>query len=177
MIQGLSMQMVDTGRATVGDLLAVAVQLEDAARHLYEGLDRMFSHFPDVAAFWRRFAVDEVFHAKRLIELRASTSLKRLSQAVDASMLEAGRKLLGVAVEDRLRNVHHLDDAYEMAHELENSETNAIFRFLITQFSQDKHVVASLMRDLDDHVERLMTGLPVPYATRAARRDVTAQHA
>jgi rubrerythrin len=170
----MTIQLADTGQATIGDLLAVGVHLEAAAQCFYQGLAEMFRHAPEVADFWRRFAEDEALHGKRLIELRASMSDTRLSEPTDAMMLEAGRKLLIPPLEDRLREVRSLDDAYEMAHDLETSETNTIFRFFITEFSQDRRIITAIMHHLDGHVERLMAGLPAQYATRAGRVELEA---
>jgi rubrerythrin len=170
----MATQLADIGQATLADLLAVAIQLEAGAQRFYEGLARMFAHCPDVAEFWRRFAADETLHEKQLIDFRASMSVKRLSEPADAQLLEAGRKVLSVTLEERLSELQNLDDAWQMAHDLEVSETNTIFRFFMAEFSRDKRIVAAMMQHLDEHAERLMTGLPPQYATRAARAAVPA---
>ncbi len=160
-------QLVDTEPATVESLLAVAVQLEVAARRFYEGLAERFASWPAVAKFWRVMAADEACHENRLVEWRASLNAERLSQRADARMLQAGRLLLGTSVDELLAEVRNLDDAYETAHDLENSEINAIFRFFMQEFAQDPRVIAILTQDLDVHTERLMTEFPASYATRA----------
>jgi rubrerythrin len=167
-------QSVGAGPATVEKLLEVAIRLEVAAGRFYEGLAERFAHCPEVAGFWRVMAADEACHENRLAEWRASLSAARLSQRVDARMLQMGEKVLGMSVEELLRGVHNLDEAYETAHDLESSETNTIFRFFIAEFSHDQRVITALMQDLDEHVERLTSGFPSPYATRAARRGLIA---
>ena len=167
-------QSVETGQATIGTLLKVAVGLEDAARRFYEGLAERFSHCPEVAEFWRLMAADEICHKDRLTEWAASLDHTRLSQSVDAQMLLMAEKLLGTSVDDLLDQTSNLDDAYETAHDLESSETNVIFRFFIQEFAGDRRVTAALRHDLDEHVERLMTEFPAAYAIRAARIGVLA---
>jgi rubrerythrin len=167
-------QFVDTGQATIESLLAVAVRLEAGAQRFYQGLAERFSHCPEVAEFWQVMAADEACHENRLIQWGASMSAERLAQSADAQMLRMGRKLLGTSVEELLGEVRNLDDAYETAHDLESSETNTIFRFFITEFSQDARLLAVLMQDLDEHAERLMTGFPARYTTRAGRAAVQA---
>jgi rubrerythrin len=169
-------QSIDAGPATVEKLLDVAIRLEAAARRFYEGLAERFSHCPEVAGFWRVMAAEEACHENRLAEWRASLSAERLAQPADARMLRVGENLLGTSVEELLGGVHNLDDAYETAHDLENSETSTIFRFFLTEFSQDQRVIAVLRQDLDEHVERLTSGFPSRYTTRAARVDVPALH-
>lgn len=167
-------QSVGAGRATVDRLLDVAIRLEVAAGRFYEGLAERFSHCPEVAGFWRIMAGEEACHENRLVQWRASLSAARLSRPADAQMLQMGENLLGTSVEELLDGVHNLDDAYEAAHDLESSETNTIFRFFLAEFSQDQRVIAVLMQDLDEHVERLTFGFPSRYATRAARRGLIA---
>ena len=163
---------VDTGQATIEHLLNVAIQLEAAAQRFYEGLAEKFSHCPEVAKFWRVMAVDEACHKNRLTRWEASMGTDRLSQPADARMLRMGRELLGTSVDELLGDVRNLDDAYEMALDLESSEVNTIFRFFIAEFSQDARVIAVLMQDLDEHAERLLTEFPPQYGTGAARVDV-----
>ena len=167
-------QTTDLGQATIGDMLTVAIELEAGARRFYEGLAEMFAHIDEVAAFWRLFAADEAMHGSHLAKLRASLNVARLSEPANAEIMRAARKLLTPTAEEQLAEVRNLDDAYEIAHDLETSETNTIFRFMISEFSQDRRIVTALMRHLDEHVERLMTGLPARFATRAARAEVKA---
>jgi hypothetical protein len=165
-------QSVNTGRVTLRTLLELAIRLEAAAEAFYEGLAERFAHCPEVAAFWRVMAGDEVCHGSRLMEWGASVSVERLSRAVDAKMLRMGEKLLGTSVAERLDDVRSLDDAYQTAHELESSEINAIFRFFITEFGRDPRIISILMQDLDQHAERLMTEFPAAFATQADRARV-----
>ncbi len=165
-------QFVDTGQATTESLLAVAIQLEAAAGRFYEGLAERFAHRPEVAEFWQVMAADEACHENRLMQWGASMSTKRLSQPVDAGMLQMGRKRLGTSVAELLGDVRNLDDAYETAHDLESSEINTIFRFFITEFSRDARLIDILRQDLDRHAERLIAEFPTRYATRAQRAAV-----
>jgi rubrerythrin len=165
---------VDAGQATVKKLLEVAVRLGAAAGHFYEGLAERFSHCPEVARFWRVMAAEEACHENRLAEWRAALSVERLSQSADRRLFQMGENLLGTSVDELLDGVHNLDEAYETAHDQESSETNTIFRFFLTEFSRDARIMDTLMQDLDEHVERLTSGFPSRYATRAARRGLIA---
>jgi hypothetical protein len=77
-------------------------------------------------------------------------------------------------VERRLRDVHNLEDAYQMVHELENSETNAVFDFLITNFAEDKKTQAFLRSQLRDHIGKLATDFPVQFRLAPVRRGIKA---
>jgi rubrerythrin len=165
-------QSTDTAKATIGTLLKMAIQLEAAAERFYEGLAERFSHCPEVAEFWRVMSAEEACHKNRLTEWGALLDAKRLSQPIDPKMLRASEKLLATNVEELLDEAGNLDDAYQTAHDLESSEMNAIFRFFIKEFAQDRRVVAALRHDLDEHAERLMAGFPIAYSTQEARARV-----
>jgi len=167
-------QCLDTGQATIESLLNVAIQLEAAARRFYEGLAEKFAQWPEAAEFWQVMAADEACHENQLIQWGASVDAERRSQPVEARLLQMGRKMLGTSTDELLGDVRNLDDAYETAHDLESSEINAIFRFFITEFSPDPRILAMLTQEIEEHAERLMTGFPARYATRAARTGVQA---
>jgi len=168
----MATQAADVKQATIGDLLALGIQLEAGVERVYEEFAGMFEHCPEVAAFWRVLAGDEASHKNRLIEIGREMSKKRLSQPGDSRMLQEARKLLEVDLRERSAEVRNLDDAYELANDLESSETNTIFRFFLTELHRDVKVLSTLMRDLDEHVERLMTGFPAQYASRTQRLGI-----
>ena len=60
-----------------------------------------------------------------------------------------------------------MEDAYELAHELENSETNAIFEFLIIHFSTDETTQDFLRSHLKDHIGKLMLWFPAQFNVAA----------
>jgi len=170
----MTMQATQTRETTFADLLASGIQLEAQTQHVYQEFANLFAHCPDVAAFWRALAAEEASHKNRLIQIRDGMSRERLARPGDVKMLQAAQRLLAVDLGERLAEVRDLDDAYELANDLESSETNTIFQFFLTELSQDMHVVSALMRDLDEHVERLMAEFPVAYATRTERLAVKA---
>ena len=159
---------------TVEQLLHVAMKLEEYARLVYDGLAERFSHVPEVARFWRQYAAAEANHKKALEDLRASLSADRAQRAVDAKLLQSGRRLLAVSVEQLLEPVEDLDSAYELANELEASETNRIFEFLMRELIDQPHALDFLSADLETHVEHLWREFPKPYRTREERQQVKA---
>jgi len=67
------------------------------------------------------------------------------------------------------------EDAYQLATELENSETNTIFEFMIMNFSTDELSKSQkfLRIQLNKHLAGLETGLPSQYSSSIARRNLT----
>jgi rubrerythrin len=148
-------------KSTIARLIELAIAAEKAAEELYRGLEAKFAHYEDVADFWGEYAGEEVMHATWLEQLRDSLAPKRLSAPADPDVMEDARRALQIPVKRRLQDVHDLEDAYQLAHELENSETNAVFGFLISNFAEDKKTQAFLRSQLQDHVGKLAFNFPV----------------
>ncbi len=159
--------------ATVAELFELAIGAEKAAEEMYSGLAAKFSHYPEVADFWKQYAAEEAEHAAWLERLRERLDLE-LSESADSYALRNARAALKFSVEDALEKVQDLEDAYQVANELENSETNAVFEFLITHFSHDEETQSFLKAQLSDHVAKLMTGFPMQFQDAKMRLSVEA---
>ncbi len=92
----------------------------------------------------------------------------------DPLMLQAALKLSEFSVDHALKRIQNLDDAYELASELENSETNAIFEFLFMNYYTDANTVTFLRSQLREHVTRLADSLPAAYRSRETRQGIRA---
>ncbi len=160
---------------TVNDLFEYAIALEKAAESLYLAFEKMFSQDPEVAAFWHRYADEEDGHALYLENVRAGLDADRLSQPADPGMLEKVLHCIAQASSVKLDEIENLDDAYQLAVELENSETNAVFEFMIVNFSTDELAKAHkfLRTQLSTHIGRLDNEFP--YMSRLARQHILAQ--
>lgn len=163
-----------SNQATISELFGLAISAEKAAEKLYRGLEAKFAHFPEVAGFWGEYAVEEAGHTLWLERLRGRLDPEELSESADSHALENARAALQFSVEDALEEIKDLQDAYQMANELESSETNAVFEFLITHFSYDEETQAFLKAQLREHVTELMTGFPAHFESAAMQLSVDA---
>jgi rubrerythrin len=155
----------------VSELFNMAIAAESAAQELYERLATLFASHPEVVGFWKQYAAEEAGHVTWLTHLRDRQSPEQLSAPADAGMLEIANRMMGLSVKDLLAQVHNLEDAYQLANELEGSETNAVCEFLLDNFSLDEKTHTFLRSQLRGHIARLMTDLPVQF------RGVSARHA
>lgn len=160
---------------TVADLFALAIAAETSLAKFYRGLAAKFAHYGDVADFWQRYVTDEIAHARWLARLQGSLSIEQLGARADPAMLENARRAASVSVETLLADIHNLDEAYDMVNDLENSETNAVFDFLISSFPTDREVLSFLRAQLMEHVNRLVTAFPKRFMDPAARLTATPQ--
>jgi rubrerythrin len=164
-----------SNQETVAVLLDLAIDAERAAEALYRGLAVKFEHHPDVAQFWREYAQEEVMHADWICRVRASLDEDRLAAPADPKMLRYAHQALERSVEETLHQIGDLEDAYQLAHELEDAETNAIFEFLITHFADDRKTAGFLRAQLKDHVGKLMIDFPIQFPHGEGRRVIKAR--
>lgn len=165
--------MSSTG--TIADLFQLAIQAEKDSAKAYRRLAQMFSHEPEVADFWAAYAAEEDGHAHWLQDLEADSNPDKLSQPVDAEMIETARQVARFPVDAALRKVQTLEDAYQLANEMEHSEINVVFQFLIDNFDTREDTYQFVRSHLHDHVAKLMTGFPGAFKNAAARRKLEAR--
>jgi rubrerythrin len=161
-------------RQSVRILFEYAIAAEYYARELYREFQRLFTAEPRVAAFWQRYAAEETGHATWLEQLLKKLPPETCDAPADSDKLEAARRIIKVPLATALAEVETLEDAYQLAHELESSEINTIFEFLLFTFADDPQATQFARDQLREHVARLTTGFPEPYTGVRSRRALQA---
>ena len=161
-------------RMTVEQAIKEAIQTEKTAENVYLGLEQKFRAEPEIAAYWKQFAVDEANHAEWINDLTANLSDSDLEKPVDTQTEYLLYKVGVLSSETVLAGIHNLAEAFDTATSLENGETNAIFCFLIDNFTVDQHIRDFLLAQLAQHIHRLSTNLPLPCRNIAARQAIQA---
>ena len=161
-------------RQSVRILFEYAIAAEHYARELYSEFGRRFAADPRVAAFWQRYAAEEIGHSRWLEQLLKKLPPETCDAPADFDRLEAARHVIKVPLAQALAGVETLEDAYQLAHELESSEINTIFDFLLSTFADDPQATQFARDQLRDHAARLSTGFPESYTGAPARRALRA---
>ncbi len=137
-------------------LFSLAVTAECKGRDFYAELWRRFEDVPAVAEFWKELRDDEVEHAQTLEGVCDSLAPEQLSEPVDRAMLTRLRTTVGLLSEARRQSIRTLDDAYELAHEFENSEINAVFVFLTNRFVGSTTRKTFYVSEIEHHQGKLV---------------------
>jgi len=141
---------------TISELFTLAIEAEKAAMNFYSDLSLIFSHVPQVGLFWEKMAKDEVIHARELEDIRSMLTYQQLTMPSNSSLITKARRELGrFSAKFDIKSIKTLDDAYDIAYELEYSEVNTVFQAIVSEFvSSDirSKFVLSLLRE---HVSRL----------------------
>jgi rubrerythrin len=132
-----------------------AISWESAARDLYAMMAHWFPQDPSVSSFWQELSGDESRHAKFLHETRARLSGDQLGTPLGPKALEIARQVEALLTRIRVEELVTLDDAYELAHELESSEINLVFRMLTVELLlAEPERQDFLLTQVNDHLER-----------------------
>jgi hypothetical protein len=159
---------------SVAQAFEAAIAAEKAAERLFQGLEAKFAHRADLAMFWHQYTRDEAQHAQWLEGLKAKLTLQQLLEPVDAHIVDMLQVVAGYSVDRALLRVRNLQDAYQLVNDVESSETNAIFRFLLDNFEKDEQLRNFLQAQLDEHISRLSLDLPVEYQGILSRQAIQA---
>lgn len=160
--------------ATINELLELAIAIENATDVFYRGLAAMFAHEPEVERFWRHYADAEAGHARWIANMRAQLDEAKLRQPANVDMVKLARQCLRVSPESRLQMISNLEEAYQAAIEIENSETNAIFEFLIADFALTSRSGEFLRSQLHNHMDELEKSFPAPFQSSIKRANILA---
>lgn len=159
-------------QSTIATLFELGLSLEQAAESFYRRLAQMFAHEADISLFWNHYANEEAGHIRFLRNLRAGLSEVELNRPVDDLLIKSAQQELERISSMPLDESRTLEDAYSLAMELENQETNAIFEFLAVNCSPKEETGQFLRQQLHQHINKLTTSFPAPYQSKLKRQSV-----
>ena len=161
---------------TIFELFSTAIAAERAAMNFYKGLARSFSHVPQVSLFWEDIMRDEAFHIQELMDIRNALPDEQLFEPADHALVsKAKNELKRFAEKFDLTAVVTLEDAYEIAYELEYSEVNMVFRAMVSKFVSSEDRSKFVLSQVRDHVSRL-EDFSKSIVNPENRRDILARH-
>lgn len=122
----------------LGSLLKQAMELEKAQVALYKGLEKKFYFSKEISQFWAGMAEDEKGHYENIVKMYNQFGAE-LSIEVDDNLYNTVCKGLNELKLSRLEEVLDLHGACELAAEIENYETIAVFEFVRNKFKHDPY--------------------------------------
>ncbi len=119
---------------------------------------------------------DEASHVQQLMEIRNTLSDEQLFEPADRSIVsKAKHELERFEEKFDIKNIATLDDAYEIAYELEYSEVNMVFRAIVSQFVSSAARAKFVLSQVREHVSKLEE-FSKSMAAAENRRIILARH-
>lgn len=140
---------------TLAELFRIAIFCEKNFQAIYLGFARKFAHVPEVSAFWKDLAADEAKHAEHLERIKEAMPDSRLLAPADYDIFTNAQVAEKLSAKNVLSTIKTLDDAYECAHEFENSEVNVVFTFLAKEFAESEERKAFVTAEIKNHTMKL----------------------
>ncbi|HDL17541.1 MAG TPA: hypothetical protein ENH29_00635 [Bacteroidetes bacterium] len=142
-------------KQTIDGLFKCAINIERKASDIYKELADLFFLIPKVAAFWNGLSKDEIVHMEMLQNIYKSLTKEQLLSLSDEKIWDDIIKIQNILNKDLIGSIKNLDDAYELAHEIEFSEINAIFQFLATKFVPSEERKKFVISEIKQHQQKL----------------------
>ena len=150
------------------------IEAENCARNIYLQLSQMFAHVPDVSRFWQDLANDEAEHAGVLEQIQSSMLTEQLIAPADRRLLNSIAETISLLNKVSLETIDTLDNAYEIAHELESSEVNFVFKCLASDFITNEDRKQIVFLEVEKHQQKLMD-FNENFGDRAWRKQIFVQ--
>jgi len=158
----------------VEDFILQAIEAENLAHDIYVQFSQMFFHIPGVSRFWQDLAYDEAKHAYTLKKTRQTLTTEQRSIPADPKLLCRLTNTIALLKRVSLDAVRTLDGAYEIAHELEFSELNYIFKCVVNDFMTQEEGEQFVVRTIDEH-QRKLVDFTDHFGDRHWRRHIQAR--
>lgn len=140
---------------SVETLISLLLSAEAAVQSFYLRLMELFAHEPNAAQVWWKMAADEAAHIRLLEQIRMSLPPERLQAPADPLWLEQAQAAARFSPDTALSRIQTLEDAYQAAHDQKNSEINAVFEFVMTEFFPGQLRWEFVHNMLREHLQRL----------------------
>ena len=150
-----------------------AISIELDAGRIYKDFERYFSHESEISAFWAGLSDDESNHAEILRDTRDSIPLDILETEAKPAMWENISSVSQLLEKNINAVIETLDDAYELAHQIEASEVGAIFKFLTLEFFSSPVREAFITSEIMDHQGKLVS-FTKRFGPRSWRKEILA---
>ncbi len=134
----------------------IAIAAERSAQRLYLDIVQMFASYQPAVELWNALAHDEEHHARVLEYIRSTFAPEAFQRPVDPLLEEQALVLSRLNQEQMKASITNLDEAYQLTHELEHSEINTMFEFLVRAFLTDLELETKAMQNLREHLRRLV---------------------
>ena len=163
-----------SSESTIGKVFENAIEIEKTAGHIYERFTNLFSGIPEVADFWKGLTKDESDHAKWLLEIKESLSEEQLLSTPDYELILKAETVKSLLNKNLTREIDNLDAAYEMAHDIESSEVNNLFKLLSGKYVSSEDRKKFLFSEINEHQQKLLD-FPEKYKDRILRKEIKAE--
>lgn len=163
-----------SSKDTIEAILERAIGFEYKSSDIYKEFSKLFSHIQEISSFWQKMAEDEIQHAYALQNILKSLTGEQLLSPCNKEMLMKVDITQRMLTEVSIASIKNLDDAYELAHELEFSEVNTIFKLMTAEFIHSQERIQFIVSEITKHQQKLVD-FTRNFGDRGWRKEIIAE--
>jgi rubrerythrin len=159
---------------SIESVFTACIQNEMRAYSIYKQFTEFFANEPQICCFWAKLAMEEKLHAKALQNIQKEVSSTQLCELANNHLFQDVQMATSFLNKYRPETVRTLDDAYEVAHEIEFSEVNAVLKLLTCSFISREIRKKALIAQLSNHQDKLSMFSNI-FGNKKFRKEIAAQ--
>jgi rubrerythrin len=136
------------------ELFKLAIDAEMLMGDFYLGLMKKFN-FSESSDFFKEMASQEIEHMQKLTSIRNKLSESELLAPANPVLLEEAKSIQKFSLHDELDAIENLEDAHKKMQEIELSEVNTVFSFLLSEFVPSDERRTFEMDELKEHLKKI----------------------
>jgi hypothetical protein len=140
----------------LGKIFERAIETKKRVGQIYRQFARLFSHMPEVEDFWRKMNINQITHADWLKEIKESLTEEQILSLPAVELVLKTHSIKDLFDKHSKKEIGNLHDAYEVAHEIESSEINNLFRMLSREFISSEKKKKFILAQIEEHQRQIM---------------------
>lgn len=156
---------------TLSDLFECAIVNEMKAADIFSNFRDSYSFDERLYEFWNGMVQDEIMHADVLKKIHNELTDDKLNEKPDPKVCEYAEKAYQLISKIFKDNPKNLDEAYELAHELEFCELNEVYLILLKNKVGDDRAKEFIRSEIAVH-QKKMTDFRDTFGDREWRKSI-----
>jgi pterin-4a-carbinolamine dehydratase len=155
----------------LGKILERAIDTKKKVGQIYLRFAELFSHVPEVENFWKRMNFNQTTHADWLKEIKESLTEEQILSLPEVEWVLKTHSIKNLFDKHSAKEIDNLHDAYLIAHEIEFSEVNELFKMLSNEFISSEEKRNIILNAIDIHQQQIMD-LPGKFNNGTMMKDI-----
>jgi hypothetical protein len=141
----------------LGKIFERAIETKRKVGRMYLRFAELFSHVPEVEDFWKKMNLNQMAHADWLKEIKESLTEEQILSLPEVEMVLKIHSISKLFDKHLKKGIDNLHDAYQVAHEIESSEVNDLFKILSSEFISSGEKKALILDAIDQYRKQIMS--------------------
>ncbi len=141
----------------LGKILEKAIESKKKVSVIYERFAELFSHVPEIKDFWNKMKLKQMAHADWLEEIKESLTEEQILSLPEVEFVLKTHSINNLFDEQSEKEIYNLHDAFKIAHEIEFSEVNDLFKMLSREYISSEKKKNFILAEIDEHRQHIMT--------------------